>query len=310
MHDIIIIGGGTAGLTAAIYARRAGKSVLIIEKSGFGGQITSSPKIDNYPGMSGISGTEFASLLTEQALSLGAEAELESVLEIQNFDRPEKTVVTDYGRRECKAVIIASGATHRKLGVEREDELSGKGVSYCAVCDGAFFAGQPVAVAGGGSAALQEALFLSATCSKVYLIHRRDSFRGEAALSGELAQKPNVELVMSSRVTALHGNSCLTGITVENIATAEKSTLPVEALFVSVGHVAANEPFRPIAALDEQGFILTDENCAVTANANSAPQGIYAAGDCRSKQIRQLTTAASDGTIAALSALRYLEQNV
>ena len=210
MKDIIVIGAGPAGLTAAIYALRAGKSVLIFEKELFGGQITYSPSVENYPGFKQISGNEFAEHLIDQASALGAEIEFAAVTGI--LDGPVKTVVTDSGNYECKSVIIASGSRHRHLGLEREEELTGSGISYCAVCDGAFFKGKTVAVAGGGDAALQDAIFLSERCRHVYLIHRRDTLRGEAHLESILRARDNVEFVLNSVIEKLEGEQKLSGI--------------------------------------------------------------------------------------------------
>ena len=240
MKDIVIIGAGPAGLTAAIYALRAGKSVLVLEKELFGGQITYSPSVENYPGYKQISGNEFAENLIEQATALGAEIELAEATKI--VDGPVKTVITDGGSYECKSVIIAAGSRHRRLGLRGEEELIGAGVSYCAVCDGAFFKGKTVAVAGGGDAALQDAIFLSDRCRKVFVIHRRDTFRGEARLETVLRSRDNVEFVMNSVVESLEGKEKLSGVTVRNRQTGETKTIPLDGLFIAVGQEPQNTP--------------------------------------------------------------------
>ena len=299
MTDIVIVGAGTAGLTAAVYARRAGKSVLLIESDVYGGQITYSPRVENFPGFAAVSGSEFATKLLDQATALGAETEFPKVLAVRD-ENGVKTVVTDGGEFACKAVILATGGRHRKLGVAREDELAGAGVSYCAVCDGAFFKNRTVAVVGGGSAALQDAMFLSANCAKVYLIHRRDEFRGEETLAERLAERENVEFVLSATVRELLGEGTLSGVVVR---TPEgERTLEVAGLFVAVGMAPDNAAFANLVDLDETGYIVAGEDCLTRT------PGVYAAGDCRTKRIRQLTTAAGDGTVAALAACQYCDR--
>lgn len=298
-YDIIIVGAGTAGLTAAIYALRAGKSVLVTEGEGFGGQITSSPRVENYPGIASISGNEFADGLVSQALTLGADVELERVEKI--IDGVEKTVITDSNSYSCKCVIIATGAKHRPLGIEREEEFSGMGLSYCAVCDGAFFKGQEVAVVGGGDSALQSAIFLSAYCSKVTLIHRRNEFRGEKALVDTLNTKDNVSMLLESEVSELIGDGTLTAVKVKN-KSGEEQELPLNGLFVAVGQMPDNKAFADVVKLDDFGYIIADEDC------ETGTAGIYTAGDCRTKQVRQLTTAAADGAVAALAACKYIDR--
>ena len=299
MYDLIVIGGGPAGLTAAVYARRAGKSVLVIEKNTFGGQITWSPRVENFPGFVSVSGAELGDLMTNQAMEQGAEVELEEVSAIRD-DGDHKTVLCVSGAEfEGKAVILAVGAKPRPLGVAREEELVGSGVNYCAVCDGAFYAGLPVAVVGGGNSALQDAMLLSETCSKVYLIHRRDSFRGEQKLADALAQKENVELVLNARVSALLGDEAVTGVTVEQNGAARD--IPVEGVFVAVGHQPDNGAFADLIALDAAGYADSAEDCLTAA------PGVFVAGDCRKKSVRQLTTAVADGAVAALAACRYLD---
>ena len=300
IYDILVIGGGPAGLTAATYARRAGKSVLVIEKNAFGGQITWSPRVENFPGFVSVTGTELGDKLLEQAMEQGAEVELDEVVSVRTEADGVKTVVCESGAEfQGRTLIAAVGARPRMLGVEREEELVGSGVCYCAVCDGAFFAGQDVAVCGGGNAALQDALLLSETCRRVTLIHRRADFRGEQRLVEALKERKNVELVMSARVTALLGDGELTGLTV--VQDGEERTLPVTGLFVAVGHQPDNGVFSELLALDEAGYAASGEDC-MTKSA-----GVFVAGDCRKKGVRQLTTAVADGAVAALAACRYLD---
>ena len=300
MCDIIVVGGGPAGLTAALYALRAGKSVLVIEKSTFGGQITWSPKVENYPAIPSVSGTELGDRLMAQAEAQGAEFELDEVISAE-LDGDVKRVKTDFGGEfEAKALIIAVGAKPRMLGLEREEELVGNGVCFCAVCDGAFYKNRPVAVSGGGNSALQDAVLLSDTCSKVYLIHRRATFRGEAKLVETLRSKDNVEFVLESSVTALHGENELSGITVTNKDGASRD-ISVDGLFVAVGHAPDNGVFAQLMELDEAGYAAADESCLTKT------RGVFVAGDCRRKAVRQLTTAAADGSSAALAACSYID---
>ena len=300
MYDIIVVGGGPAGLTAALYALRAGKSVLIIEKSTFGGQITWSPKVENYPAIPSVSGTELGDRLMAQAEAQGAEFELDEVISVE-LDGDVKRVKTDFGGEfEAKALIIAVGAKPRMLGLEREEDLVGNGVCFCAVCDGAFYKNRPVAVSGGGNSALQDAVLLSDTCSKVYLIHRRATFRGEAKLVETLRSKDNVEFVLESSVTALHGENELSGITVTNKDGVSRD-ISVDGLFVAVGHAPDNGVFAQLMELDEAGYAASDESCLTKT------RGVFVAGDCRRKAVRQLTTAAADGSAAALAACSYID---
>ena len=298
MYDIIIIGAGTAGLSAAIYGLRAGKKVLVLEQLSYGGQIVNTPEIENYPGIKNISGFDFATGLYEQATALGAEVRYEQVTGIA--DGAEKQVTTTEGTYSCKAIIIATGAKNRPLGLEREEELIGGGVSYCATCDGAFYKNRPVAVNGGGNTALEDALFLSNSCSKVYLIHRRDSFRGEAKQVEQLKAKENVEFVLNATVTALLGEDQVEGVEVTDKISGEKRILQVDGLFIAIGQMPENAVFAPLIKLDEAGYVVAGEDCRTNV------EGIYAAGDCRTKTVRQLTTAAADGAVAALAACAYI----
>lgn len=300
MYDLIVIGGGPAGLTAALYALRAGKSVLVIEKSTFGGQITWSPKVENFPTIPSISGAELGDRLTSQVLEQGAELELDEVTGVE-LDGNIKRVKTDFGGTfEAKALIIAAGARPRPLGIPGEEALMGAGVCFCAVCDGAFYKGKAVAVNGGGNSALQDALLLSDTCSKVYIIHRRDKFRGEAKLVEALRAKANVEFVLNSSVTDLLGQDELSGIVVTDNA-GNSRQLDVEGLFVAIGHAPDNGVFSELIDLDDGGYADSDESCTTKT------PGVFAAGDCRRKTVRQLTTATADGSCAALAACRYID---
>ena len=300
MYDIIIVGAGPAGLTAALYALRADKTVLVLEKGTFGGQITYSPQIENYPGYAQISGNEFAEKLIDQVLSQGAEIEMETVTAIRD-NGATKTVVTEDGEHEAKAVIIATGVKHRQIGLPNENEFVGEGISYCAVCDGAFFKGQTVAVLGGGNSALQEAVLLSEGCEKVYVIQNLDYFTGEARLVEKLKQKDNVEFIMGTVISALNGEKTLESLTLRKESDGSESNLDVNGLFVAIGLIPSNDAFADIVGLDEWGYVDSDESCLTKT------EGIFVAGDCRKKQIRQITTAASDGSVAALAACRYID---
>ena len=298
-YDIIIVGGGPAGLTAAIYACRAGRRVLLLEKQSFGGQIASSPRVENFPGLPAVSGAELAERLYGQAEALGAQIELEEVLEIR--DGTPKTVVTDYGSYTAAALILASGMRHRSLGLEREDTIAG--VSFCAVCDGAFYSGRDAAVVGGGNTALQDALYLAGLCRQVTLIHRREDFRADPILVEEVLRASNISVLRSTVVEALEGQECLTGLRLRHTGTGEVSHLAVSALFEAVGQLPETSAAAPLLALDQAGFIPAGEDCRTPL------PGIFAAGDCRAKSVRQLTTACSDGAVAALAACDYCRLN-
>lgn len=298
-YDIITVGGGPAGLTAALYARRANKTVLVIEKETFGGQITYSPKVENIPGFSAVSGNEFAEKLVEQVLEQGADFESCEVIAIRNGEI--KTVVTDSGEFECKAVIIATGAKHRLLGVPREDEFIGNGVSFCAVCDGAFYKDRDVAVIGGGNSALQEALLLAEQCKKVTVVQNLDFLTGEKKLAEQLEAKDNVEVILGTVVDSFYGDGELGGINIKNVSTGALSALSVDGVFVAIGLAPQNEAFGELIALDERGYAVSDETCL------TGTSGIFVAGDCRTKKIRQVATAASDGAVAALAACDYID---
>ena len=300
-YDLIIIGGGPAGLTAAVYARRAGKTVLVLEKDALGGQITWSPKVENFPSVLSVSGADLGNRMAEQAMEQGADVEIEEVTALEKTEAGWRVKCLFDAEYEGRTVILATGARPRMLGVEREEELVGSGVGYCAVCDGAFFQGEAVAVNGGGNSALQDAMLLSELCSRVYLVHRRAGFRGEEKLVEALQAKENVEFVLNARITALQGEDSLTGITVEQDG-AERM-IPVTGLFVAIGHEPDNSAFAPFLNLDGRGYAASGEDCLTKT------EGLFVAGDCRAKGVRQLTTAVADGAVAALAACSWLDKN-
>lgn len=296
MYDFIIIGGGTAGLSSAVYACRANRSTLVIERGAFGGQIVDAPMVENYPGIVSISGAQFASDLFDQAEKAGATFKCEDVLQIVPAEG-STTVVTDCGKYQAKAVVIAAGCEHKRLGVQGEDRLIGSGVSYCALCDGAFFKDRTVAVVGGGNAAFSAAMYLAGVASLVYIIHRRDEFRAEQAIVERAKALNNVRFVTKAKVTELVGDDELTALKLD--VNGAPQALNVDGLFVSIGQQPENAIFAPVA-LDDGGYIIADEKCRTNV------KGIYAAGDCRFKTVRQLTTAAADGAIAVQTALSEL----
>ncbi|MBR5263381.1 MAG: FAD-dependent oxidoreductase [Clostridia bacterium] len=299
MYDLIVIGGGPAGLTAALYARRANKTVLVIEKGSFGGQITYSPKVENIPGFTEITGNEFGEKMIEQVLAQEAEVECAEVLEVK--DGVYKTVVTDSGEFTAKSLVIATGAKHRLLGLPGEEKYIGEGISFCAVCDGAFYEGKEVAVIGGGNSALQEAILLADLAKKVTVVQNLDFLTGEQKLQDKLATKPNVEVILGTVVDGFIGGDALEGIRVRKEADGTVSDLMVDGVFVAIGLVPQNEVFNGLVPLDPRGYIQCGEDC-VTRTA-----GVFAAGDCRTKTIRQVTTAVADGAVAALAACAYAD---
>ena len=298
MTDIVVIGAGPAGLTAAIYARRASKSVIVLEALSYGGQIINTPDIENYPSAAHISGFDFATKIYEQAKSLGAEIKFEKAVEIRDGG-DVKTVVTAKNEYDAKAVIIATGSANRKLGLPDEDKLTGRGVSYCATCDGAFFRNKKVAVAGGGNTALEDALYMADIAEKVYLIHRRDAFRGEDTTVERLKSRDNVSFVLNSRVTKLNAGRRLESIEITD-KDGNVTTLEVSGLFVAVGRVPENQNFSSLIDLDEAGYAASSENC------RTRTPGVFVAGDNRAKEVRQLVTAAADGAVAATEAVKYI----
>ncbi len=299
MTDIIVIGGGPAGLTAALYALRANKTVLVIEKATFGGQITYSPMVENYPGFISASGNEIAEKLVEQVLAQGAEIEMDTVLEIR--DGEVKTVVTEGGEFEAKAVIIATGAKHRLLGVAGEQELIGNGISFCAVCDGAFYNGREVVVVGGGNSALQEALLLCENASKVTVVQNLPYLTGEQRLQDRLYSNEKANVILGAKVCEFLGEGELTGVKIAD-EEGNETVIPAEGAFVAIGLVPQNEAFANVLPLDSYGYADVDEAC------KTGKSGIYVAGDCRKKGVRQVTTAVADGAVAALAACNYIDE--
>ncbi len=293
MTDIIVIGGGPAGLTAAMYALRGGKSVMLFEKEAYGGQISKSALVENYPSVKAVSGFEFSMNLYNQAKAFGCEFRKEKVTSVT--DGEVKKVITAKGEYECKAVVFAMGASPRKSGLPNEDELIGRGLSYCAHCDGNFFRKRDIAVIGGGSTALQDALYLSEICNKVYLIHRRNEFRGETALVEKVKAKENIEIIYDSTLQKAEGKPVLKSITVKDKNTLNEREITVNGLFLAIGQVPATKEFSDILPLDEYGYVDCDESCKVR-------DGIYVCGDCRKKSLRQLTTAVADGSVAGSEA--------
>lgn len=300
MTDIIIIGGGMAGLTAALYALRAGKSVQIFERETFGGQITSSPRVDNYPGLPAVSGNALADALLSQALDLGAEIELDEITAL----RPAENgfaVSASNSEYLCRAVILATGARCRPLGLAREDQLIGHGISYCALCDGAFHKGEDVAVIGGGNSAAQAAVFLADLCRSVTVIQQLEQLTCDRKDYEALCARENIHVRTGVSVSALKGDTQLTGLEIRSESDGHTEALPVTGVFVSIGRMPDNAVFVPLVTLSDRGFIQADSSC------RTSQPGIFAAGDCREKSVRQLTTAAADGTIAAINACGYID---
>ncbi len=300
MIDVIIIGAGPAGLTAAIYGLRAGKSVLVLEGKAIGGQIVNAKKIENYPGVLEISGMELAHNMAEQVKKLGGEIKLEKVEKV-DFSGEKKIVETDMGERyEAKSVIIATGAENRKLGLDREEEMTGKGISYCATCDGHFYKGKIVAVIGGGNTALVDAIYLADLAEKVYLIHRRDEYRAEKAYVDEAGKKKNIEFVINSNVVELKGDKQISAIITKDKNTAEEKELLVDGVFVAIGYQPQNEVFQGMVELDEAGYVKTADGIHTSVSS------VYVAGDAREKDLKQLVTAMSDGAIAMTTAIQEM----
>ena len=301
MYDIIIIGAGPAGMTAAIYARRAAKTALVLEAVTFGGQILNTPDIENYPVEAHISGFEFSNKVYEQAKGLGAEFVFEKAVEIVD-EGAVKTVVTPKNRYQAKAVILATGSENRKLGLDGEDRLVGRGVSYCATCDGNFYRNKVVAVVGGGNTALEDALYLSDLAKQVYLIHRRDSFRGDDTNAARLMDRANVEIIYNANVTKLVAEKRLKAIEVTDKLDGSVRTLELNGLFIAVGRVPENQNFAGLMQLDEAGYAVSGEDC------HTRTPGLFVAGDNRAKTLRQLVTATADGAMAATEAVKYISE--
>ena len=300
MYDIIIVGAGPAGLTAAVYARRANKTVLILDKAAFGGQITFSPKVENYPGFESISGSQLADKMVEQVLSQGTEVEIENVVEV--IDGDVKKVITEEGNEyEAKAVILACGAKHRHLGLENEERFIGDGISFCAVCDGAFYQNKTVALIGGGNSALQEAILLSESCKKVYVIQNLDFLTGEKRLEEILRKRGNVEIITGTVVESINDTPEFSGIVVKKTSDGTTTELALDGMFVAIGLEPENGAFENLAELDKVGYFDSSEDCTTKTN------GVFVAGDCRKKAVRQVATACADGAVAAISACRYID---
>ena len=303
MHDIIVVGGGPAGMTAALYAQRNGKSALVIEKNGFGGQITHSPKVENYPGTLSMSGNEFAEQTLNQILAQGAEIELETVTGVADHGAYKTVTTEEGGRYDGRTVVIATGVKHRMLGLPGETELVGEGVSFCAVCDGDFYAGKRVCVAGGGNSALQEAILLAEKCKQVIILQDLPELTGEETLQKILRSRSNVQIETNRKIVGVQANADgLTGVTVEDRLTGARRTIPADGLFIAIGLIPENGPFADLAELNQYGYFASGEDCTTRT------AGVYVAGDCRSKAIRQLTTACADGAVAALAACRYVNE--
>ena len=297
MYDIIIVGAGPAGLTAALYASRANKSVLVFEGKAYGGQILNASVVENYPGVGNTSGFEIATAMYNQVKERGVEIKYETVLNVT----PELEVQTSNGTYKAKAIILATGAQNRKLNLPNEVELIGKGVSYCATCDGNFYKGKDVAVIGGGNTALEDALYLSNICNKVYLVHRRDTFRGEDKYIKEIEEKDNIEVIYNSKVQSINGSDYLESITIVDNESNTRN-ISISGLFIAVGQEPKNEMFANVVELDEKGYIKTIDD------VHTNTEHIYVAGDCRNKDLKQLTTAVSDGSIAATVAIKEMNK--
>ena len=301
MHDVIVVGGGPAGMTAALYALRNGKSALVIEKNGFGGQMTFSPKIENYPGIEQISGMELADQMMGQILAQGADIEIETVTGVTPVEQGFVVATEEGGSYEGKTVIIATGVKHRMLGLPGEDDLVGDGISFCAVCDGDFYKNKVVCVAGGGNSALQEAVLLAEKCKEVIMLQDLEFFTGEETLQNVLFAHDNVRSYTNTEIVSLHtGDNGLDGVQIADRTTGQREYIPCDGLFVAIGLIPENEPYSSLADLNDWGYFDTDEACTTKT------PGLFVAGDCRSKFIRQITTASADGAIAALAACRYI----
>lgn len=295
MYDIIIVGAGPAGLTAALYALRANKKVLVLEAKTYGGQIVNASKVENYPGVKSISGFDYANVLYEQVKDLGADFKFETVVRIDE----DKNVTTSKNTYQAKAIILATGAENRKLRLDNEENLVGKGVSYCATCDGNFYKNKVVAVVGGGNTALEDVIYLSNIASKVYLIHRRDSFRGEETYVDELKKQENVEYILNANVVKINGENKIESIDVKDID-GNIQNIIIDGLFIAVGQEPKNEIFKNIIEMDKNGYIISEDG------VHTSTEGIYVAGDAKVKTLRQLTTAVSDGAVAATTAIKEM----
>ena len=303
MYDLAIVGGGPAGLSAALYAGRAGLSCIVLEKLFFGGQMLKTSEIDNYPGAPGIRDVySFSESMREQAAAFGAEFRTEEVIEVRE-NGGTKTVVTTRGEYHAKALILATGAFPKKLGVPGEEEYAAKGVSYCATCDGAFFKNKTAAVIGGGDTALEDALFLSAICKTVYIVHRRDTFRGARHLYNRAKKAGNIHFVLNSTVSEIAGDQTVTGVKVRNVKDGTEMLIETNAVFIAVGSTPDSSVFKGFVKLDKNGYIVTDDKL------QSSVPGVFAAGDVRQKTLRQIITAASDGAESVYSVQKYIFEN-
>lgn len=301
MYDVLIVGAGTAGMTAGIYVQRAGKKALVLDEKGYGGQIVNTATVENYPGFVNISGTEFTERIHEQAVELGVDFKVEKV---KNAKKKGEVFVVSTGdsQYEVKSVIIATGVKNRELGIPGEEKFKGSGVSFCATCDGNFFKGRDIAIIGGGNTALEDAEVMSGIANKVYLVHRRDEFRGDKLTVKRLSVKDNVEFVLNSKPVEITGGFAVDGLKVENTEDGSQKTLKVDGVFVAVGQTPDNKAFEGLVKLDSAGYVDAGEDCVTSA------EGIFVAGDCRTKKVRQLTTAASDGSVAAAGAVEYINR--
>ena len=301
MYDVLIAGAGTAGMTAGIYVQRAGKKALVLDEKGYGGQIVNTATVENYPGFVNISGTEFTERIHEQAVELGVDFKVEKV---KNVEKKDGVFVVSTGdsQYEVKSVIIATGVKNRELGIPGEEKFKGSGVSFCATCDGNFFKGRDIAIIGGGNTALEDAEVMSGIANKVYLVHRRDEFRGDKLTVKRLSVKDNVEFVLNSKPVEITGGFAVNGLKVKNTEAGSQKTLKVDGIFVAVGQTPDNKAFEGLVKLDSAGYVDAGEDCVTSA------EGIFVAGDCRTKKVRQLTTAASDGSVAAAGAVEYINR--
>lgn len=301
MYDVLIVGAGTAGMTAGIYVQRAGKKALVLDEKGYGGQIVNTATVENYPGFVNISGTEFTERIHEQAVKLGVDFKVEKV---KNAKKKGEVFVVSTGdsQYEVKSVIIATGVKNRELGIPGEEKFKGSGVSFCATCDENFFKGRDIAIIGGGNTALEDAEVMSGIANKVYLVHRRDEFRGDKLTVKRLSVKDNVEFVLNSKPVEITGGFAVDGLKVENTEDGSRKTLKVDGIFVAVGQTPDNKAFEGLVKLDSAGYVDAGEDCVTSA------EGIFVAGDCRTKKVRQLTTAASDGSVAAAGAVEYINR--
>ncbi len=300
MYDILIIGAGPAGMTAGIYGIRGGKSVVMLEAVTYGGQTINTPEIENYPAIKTISGMEFAENLYKQVSELGGEIKYEKANKIEKLENGFKVSTEEGKSYEARSVIIATGAKNRPLGVAQEDRYRGAGISYCATCDGAFFRNKKVAVVGGGNTALEDGEVLSDLCEKVYIVHRRDEFRGDAANLARLKEKSNVEFVLNSTVEGLIGDAAIRSMTVKNKIDGSTRNLEVDGIFVAIGQMPDNKDFSDMVELDGPGYVSGQEDCKTNTD------GIFVAGDCRTKKVRQIATAVGDGAVAGLAAVEYV----